>query len=145
MAKPDFNMSEADVLDLVKQVQVELAGIAKTEAEKATRLAKSVEGSKGEPEKSSAPAGESAPAPSAEPSAPAAEPFAPPAAPVAPSADPSAPPADPSAAPADAGAPAAGPSFEELVTLYSQLPPEGIHAPPAPTHARRPAPAGRHA
>jgi hypothetical protein len=38
-----------------------------------------------------------------------------------------APPAD-GAPPADAQAPAAGPSFEELVQMYSQLPPEDLQA-----------------
>jgi hypothetical protein len=123
MATEGFNMNEADVLALVKEVSATLQTIAADPA----RLAKSDEGS-ASPKPEGSPEG--SPAPSAPGSAPMSEP--------PPSAPPSAPPADPSAAaeppPADAGAPGAdagagaGPSFEELVTLYSQLPPEDFEA-----------------
>jgi hypothetical protein len=122
MATEGFNMSEADVLSLVKEVSATLSSIAADPS----RLAKSDEGSASpKPEGSAPPSAEGNPDPSASASEPP------------PSAPPSAPTTDPSAAggppPGDAGAPgpdagAAGPSFEELVTLYSQLPPEDFEA-----------------
>lgn len=118
-----FNMSENEVLALVKEVSATLQGIAADP----TRLAKGENSSSPEASASGSPMPEgsaggppSAP-PSAPPGAPAGDPSAPP------PGDPSAPPpGDPSAG-GEAGG-GAGPSFEELVTLYSQLPPADFEA-----------------
>lgn len=124
----NFNMSEADLANLVDEVGKELATIAAAEA---NRLAKSDDEASAE---ASAPAEDAPPA-----SATASEP--PPsdgsAAP-APDASASAPAPDAGSAPADAapaaeapaegGDQAAGPTFEELVSLYKQLPPEDLQA-----------------
>lgn len=105
-------MSEGDLLNLVKEVSATLQGIAGDP----TRLAKN--DPEASPEASpSAPPGAPSGAPAGEPSAP----------PMDPSAPPGPPPSEPGA-PGAEGAPAAGPSFEELVTLYSQLPPEDFEA-----------------
>lgn len=139
--KNGFNMSDADLLTLVGQVQAELAAIAKSDADKATRLAKSdspsAEESTSASESPSAsasasPSASSSPSASPEASASAAPegsaPVGVPAEGPAPEQTSVAPPMDAPAAPEHNPEAAQGPSFEELVSLYSSLPPEDFEA-----------------
>jgi hypothetical protein len=129
--QPGFQMSEQDLLEMIGQVQSTLEGVAKAEANKSQKLSKAEESSVGG-EKSASPSGspEASAAPGGEPSmgAPTAEPSAPEAS--------AAPGGEPSAAPGPEAGPGpgagegqeSGPSFEDLVALYTQLPDEAFEA-----------------